>query len=322
MPQLTHLWIESPLMSNALDLLPGDVAILYPANVAEPDLLLAEPAQAILASSTIFYGEDAFRQLPNLKIVTRTGIGIDNVDLDAATRHGIVICNTPDGPTESTAEHAVGLLLAAAKRIKQGDANVAGGGFGPRTNMVGTEVMGKTLGLMGLGRIGSRVAHICGAGLGMRVIGFDPYLSPERAEALGVTLVDSPEAIFRQSDFVSLHAPATPETYRMVNAQSIATMKDGAYLINVSRGPLVDEAALLDALNSGKLAGAGLDVFDPEPPTVDNPLRRHPNVVLTPHSASLTLEGRTRMEVMAVERTLDFFAGNVPENVCNPAVLR
>lgn len=320
MQPLTHLWIESPLMSNALDLLTGEVTILYPADVANPDLALAQPAQAILASSGIFYGEEAFAQLPNLKILTRTGIGIDNVDLAAATRHGIVICNTPDGPTESTAEHAVGLLLAAAKRIKQGDANVASGKFGPRTNLVGTEVLGKTLGLMGLGRIGSRVAQICGLGLGMKVIGFDPYLPPERAAALGVELV-SQEEIFRRSDFVSLHAPATPETHHLVNAQSIATMKDGAYLINVSRGPLVDEAALLDALNSGKLAGAGLDVFDPEPPVPDDPIRYHPNIVLTPHSASLTLEGRTRIEEMAVQTLLDFFAGKRPENVCNPGVL-
>ncbi len=316
MNDLTHVWIEVPLMSDALDKLPGVIA-LYPAPTRA--LANAEPAQAILASSGIRYDAALFEQLPDLRIVTRTGIGIDNVNLEDATAHGIVVCNTPDGPTESTAEHAVAMLLSLAKRIKQGDANMADGYFGPRSLLVGTEVQGKTLGLIGLGRIGRRVAHICGVGLGMNVIGSDPFLSVEQAAALGVTLRSQPEVI-AESDFLSLHAPAIPETYRMINAESIAGMKDGAYLINVARGPLVDADALIAAVEHGKLAGAALDVFDPEPLAEDSPLRNQPNILVTPHTASLTSEGRTRIEHMAVDRLTEFFSGQRPRDICNPEV--
>ncbi len=319
MNDLTHLWIEVPLMSAALDALSG-VTVHYPAAKPARALDNAKSSQAILASSGIQYDASIFGELPNLRILVRTGIGIDNVNLDDATAHGVIVCNTPDGPTESTAEHAVALLLSLAKRIKLGDANMADGNFGPRSILVGTEVRGKTLGLVGLGRIGRRVAQICGLGLGMNVIAHDPFISNEQAVNMGVTLRSQADVI-AESDFLSLHAPAIPETYRMINRESLATMKTGAYLINVARGPLVDEAALLEAVNSGKLAGAGIDVFDPEPPAVDSPLRNHPNIVVTPHSASLTGDGRARIEQMAVQRLIEYFSGEQPKDVCNPAVL-
>jgi D-3-phosphoglycerate dehydrogenase / 2-oxoglutarate reductase len=318
MNSLTHVWIEVPVMSNALEKLPGVIA-LYPPAPPQPAIGNAQPAQAILASSGIQYNAAIFEQLPNLRILTRTGIGIDNVNLQDATDHGVVICNTPDGPTESTAEHAVAMLLSLAKRLKQGDANMADGNFGPRSLLVGAEVQGKTLGLVGLGRIGRRVAQICGLGLGMRVIGSDPFVSAEKAAAMGVTLRSQAEVI-AEADFLSLHAPALTETYRMINRESIAAMKDGAYLINVARGPLVDEEAVLEAVNHGKLAGVALDVFDPEPALVDSPLRNHPKILVTPHTASLTAEGRSRIEQMAVDRLIEFFSGERPKDVCNPEV--
>jgi D-3-phosphoglycerate dehydrogenase len=317
--ELTHVWIEVPLMSAALDQLPGVVA-LYPASPPQSAIATAAPAQAILASSGITYDGPLFDQLPNLRILTRTGIGIDNINLDDATERGIVVCNTPDGPTESTAEHAVAMLLAIAKRIKQGDANMADGYFGPRSLLVGTEVKGKILGLVGLGRIGRRVAQICGLGLGMQVIGSDPFVSPEAAAEMGVTLRTQADVI-AEADFLSLHAPAMAETYRMINRESIATMKDGAYLINVARGPLVDADAVLEAVDHGKLAGAALDVFDPEPLPVDSALRNHPNVLVTPHMAALTAEGRNRIEHMAVARLVEFFSGQQPKDICNADVL-
>lgn len=319
MNSLTHVWIEVPLMSNALERLP-DVVALYPASPPQPVIATAQPAQAILASSGIQYDGPLFDELPNLRIVTRTGIGIDNINLDDATERGIVVCNTPDGPTESTAEHAVAMLLALAKRIKQGDDNMADGYFGPRSLLVGTEVQGKTLGLLGLGRIGRRVAEICRLGLGMTVIAHDPFVSAETAAAMGVTLHSRADVI-AAADFLSLHAPATPDTFQMINRETLATMKAGAYLINVARGPLVDADALLEAVNHGTLAGAGLDVFDPEPLPEDSPLRNHPNIIVTPHSASLTVDGRARIEQMAVERLIEFFSGQYPKDVCNPAVL-
>jgi phosphoglycerate dehydrogenase-like enzyme len=197
---------------------------------------------------------------------------------------------------------------------------LAAGKFGPRSGpLLGMEVQGKTLGLVGLGRIGRRVAQICRNGLEMRVIAYDPYVTAEQAAAMGVELADLDQVI-SQSDFVSLHVPVTAETNRLMDTRRIAQMKQGAYLINCARGPLVDPAALLAAVDSGHLGGAGLDVFDPEPPEPGDPLRDHPLIVATPHSATVTTEGRVRIEQMAVERVLAFFRGERPADVVNPAV--
>jgi D-3-phosphoglycerate dehydrogenase len=267
------------------------------------------------------YNADLFARLPNLRMVTRTGIGVDNVDLDAATAAGIVVCNTPEGPTESTAEHTVAMLLNLAKRIKQGNDNLAAGKWGPRVDpLIGVEVRGRTLGLVGLGRIGRRVAQICGVGLGMRVIGYDPYVRAADVESLGIAVLEL-DSVIAQADFLSLHLPATSETYRLMNRERIGRMQQGAFLLNMARGPLVDPEALVEAVDAGKLGGAGVDVFDPEPPGVESILRNHPLIVATPHTAGLTVEGRTRIEEMAVERLLAFFRGDTPMDVCNPVVL-
>jgi D-3-phosphoglycerate dehydrogenase len=266
------------------------------------------------------YDAALFRQLPNLLMVQRTGIGVDNVNLEDATANGVVVGNTPDGPTESTAEHTVAMLLSLAKRLKQGNDNLAADKFGPRTGpLLGMEVQGKTLGLVGLGRIGRRVAQICGQGLGMKVLAYDPYVTAQQAAQMGVLLTDL-DTVIRQSDIVSLHVPVTPATHRLMDAQRIAQMKRGAYLINCARGPLVDPVALVAAIDSGQLAGAGIDVFDPEPPVVGDTLRNHPMIIATPHSATATTEGRIRIEQMAVERVLAFFRGERHADVVNPVV--
>lgn len=317
--KLTHVWVEVPFLSDALSRLPSDVDI-YIGKLGEVDLEKVLPAQVALASSGVSYNAALFQQLPNLRMVQRTGIGVDNVNLDDATAHGVVVGNTPDGPTESTAEHTVAILLNLAKRVKQGNDNLAAGKFGPRTGpLLGMEVEGKTLGLVGLGRIGRRVAQICRNGFGMRVVAYDPYVTAEQASQMGVELTDL-DSVIRQGDFVSLHVPVTPETNRLMNAERIGQMKHGAYLINCARGPLVDPVALVEAVDSGHLGGAGIDVFDPEPPLVGDVLRNHPLIVATPHSATVTTEGRVRIEQMAVERVLTFFRGERPADVVNPAV--
>jgi len=309
---LTHIWLEAPLFDVTLNMLPANVTVLSADPGGQPVYANAEPVQAIVASSALRYNDEMFKVLPNLKMIARTGIGVDNVDLQAAQARGIVVCNTPDGPSESTAEHTVAMLLALAKRLKQGNANLAAGNFGPRKGvLIGTEVQGKTLGLLGLGRIGRRVAQICRLAFDMQVIAYDPYVKDEQAAEWGVTMTDL-DSVIAQADFLSLHIPATPETSGLMNDERIAQMKDGAYLLNMARGPLIVPEALLAALESGKLAGAGLDVFDPEPPTADSPLRDHPSIIATPHTASLTLDGRLRMERMAVERMLAFFRGEEP----------
>lgn len=315
----TYLWLEAPLFETTLALLPPAIVTLHPAPEA-PIYRNAEAAEAIIASSLLRYTGEVMDACPALRLIARTGIGVDNVDLAAATARGIVVTNTPDGPTESTAEHTVAMLLALAKRLKQGNANLAAGQWGPRTGMLmGDEVFGKTVGLVGLGRIGRRVAQICGLGLGMRVVGHDPFVPAEAAATAGVELLPL-DAVLAQADFLSLHAPATPETHLLMNRERLAQMKQGAYLLNLARGSLVDEAALLEALDSGHLLGAGLDVFYAEPPAVDSHLRDHPNVVATPHMASVTLEGRMRMETMAVARVLAFLQGERPADVVNAEV--
>lgn len=317
--KLTHVWVEVPFLSDALTQLPADVEIyIGQLGVVNEEKVMS--AQVAFASAGVAYNADLFQRLPNLRMVQRTGIGYDNVNLEDATQYGVVACNTPDGPTESTAEHTVAMLLNLAKRLKQGNDNLAAGKFGPRNGpLLGMEVQGKILGLIGLGRIGRRVAQICGLGLGMRVLAYDPYITPEQAAQMGVEQAELADVI-RQSDFLSLHVPVTPDTRSLMDATRISQMKQGAYLINCARGPLVDPVALVAAVDSGHLAGAGIDVFDPEPPVVGDVLRDHPLIVATPHSATVTTEGRVRIEEMAVARVNAFFRGERPSDVLNPAV--
>lgn len=320
--ELTHIWSEVKPISNVPALLPPDVTLLYRDDPSTLPFESAMSAQAIMASSLIQYDGDFYDKLPNLRMVCRTGIGIDNLDLDAATERGIVCCHTPDGPTESTAEHTVAMLLALSRRLKVGNNNLAAGQWGPRAGMlIGNEVRGKTLGLLGLGRIGRRVGEICRLGLTMKVIGHDPFVSPEEAATSGFEW-KTQDTVIAEADYLSIHVPSLPETYHLMNAERIATMKDGAYLLNLARGPLVDAAALLDAVDSGKLQGAGIDVFEPEPPSIESRLRNHPYIIATPHIGGVTIESRTLMERMAVDRILTYFRGGRPNNVVNPDVFK
>lgn len=315
-PSLSRIWVESPLFSNVTSLLPSQVKLTTwpgpPVDVAES----AAGAEAILASSRVHYDAALFERLPALRVMSRTGIGIDNIDLNAATEHGVAVCNTPDGPTQSTAEHTVALLLAVCKRVKAGNANLAAGQWGPRPTLTGMEVQGKTLGLIGLGRIGRKVAQICRLGLEMQIVAHDPFVSEQEAESLGVTLLPLDD-LLAQAHVVSIHVPSLPETHHLINAARLAQMRDGSVLLNLARGPLVDPNALLTALDSGKLLGAGLDVFTPEPPALGSPLRDHPRIIATPHVATNTVDGRRRIERMAVENLLTFFRGERPPGLCN-----
>lgn len=254
---------------------------------------------------------------PSLKVVARPGIGVDNIDIPAATERGILVINTPEGPTESTAEHAVALLLALSKRVVLGDRQLRGEDIA-RSELLGTEGRGRTLGVVGFGRIGRRVAEICALGLKMRVLAYDPYADPGLAAALGVELVSDLDELLRQADFVTLHPALTPETYHLIGERELRLMKRGAYLINVSRGAVVDEAALIRVLEEGHLAGAALDVFDPEPPSPDNPLLRMRRVVATPHIGSFTDLGLARMGEGVVDQLLQIFRGERPTHLLNP----
>lgn len=310
------VWTEVALHPEALARLQAHADVV--AALSLDNLSGAEAA--IIGGSTV---DATFIECagPSLKLVVRHGIGYNTLDVPTATRYGVLAANTPDAPTESTAEHAVGLLLAVAKAIVRSDA-LARAGWPPprdRATLLGTEVRGRTLGIAGYGRIGRRVAEICALGLRMHVVVFDPLLSPTAALPEGVRLAASLDDLLAQADFLTLHTPLLPETYRLIGERELRLMRPGSFLINVSRGPVVDEAALIRALEEGHLAGAGLDVFDPEPPLLGNPLLRMPQVVVTPHVASYTDMGTWRMSQSVVDQVLQVLAGECPSCLIDPA---
>src|SRR5947207_2405398 len=225
-----------------------------------------------------------------LRVIGRAGVGVDNVDVDAATRRGVIVMNAPGGNTISTAEHAFSLLLCAARKIPQADALLRGGKW-DRKNLEGVELFNKTLGVIGMGRIGSELSRRAIA-FGMRVVAFDPYLSATRARTLQVELVDELDDLLAAADFITLHTPLTPETYHLLDAARLAQTKRGVRVINCARGGLIDERALADSLRSGSVAAAALDVFETEPLPPDSPLREVPNLVLTPHLGASTAEAQ------------------------------
>jgi len=225
-----------------------------------------------------------------LRVVGRAGVGVDNVDVETATRRGIVVLNAPGGNTISTAEHAFSLLLCVARKIPQADANVRTRSW-DKKNFEGVELYNKTLGIIGMGRIGSELSRRAIA-FGMRVLAYDPFLSVTRARSLQVELVDELDDLLSAADFISLHTPLTSDTRRILDAARLRKTKRGARIINCARGGLIDEAALTQALRDGQIAGAALDVFEIEPLPVDSPLREAPNVVLTPHLGASTAEAQ------------------------------
>lgn len=243
---------------------------------------------------------------PRLKVVVRAGVGVDNVDIETATKCGVLVMNTPSANTITTAEHTIGLLISLARNIPQAYLSMKEGEWA-RKQYGGMELFGKTLGLIGLGRIGLHVAKVSNA-LGMRVIAHDPYIDTAVATSANVTLLPFDE-VLAHADFISLHAVLNDETRGMIDAAAIAKMKDGTRLVNTARGALIDDDALVAALQSGKVAGAALDTFAVEPLAVDSPLRDLPNVIVTPHLAASTKEAQVRAGSLAVERMLAFFRG-------------
>jgi D-3-phosphoglycerate dehydrogenase len=248
-----------------------------------------------------------------LKVIGRAGIGVDNVDIPAATAKGVIVMNTPFGNSITTAEHAITLMLALARQIPQADASTQAGKW-EKNRFLGVEITGKTLGIIGCGNIGSIVADRA-HGLRMKVLAFDPFLSPERAVDLGVEKVELPE-LFRRSDFITLHTPLTDKTKNIIDGKALATMKNSARIINCARGGLVDEAALRAALDKGQVAGAAFDVFTEEPANA-NPLFGHPNVVCTPHLGAATSEAQENVALQVAEQMSDYLLTGAISNAVN-----
>mgnify|MGYP002712018528 CR=1 FL=1 len=249
----------------------------------------------------------------NLKVIGRAGIGVDNIDVQEATNNGVVVMNTPFGNSITTAEHAIALMMALVRDIPQANASTHAGKW-EKSKFMGMEVTGKTLGLIGAGNIGSIVAERA-MGLKMKVVAFDPFLSAERAADLGVRKVELDE-LFAKADVITLHTPLTDQTRGIIGKKAFANMKDGVRIVNCARGGLIDEAALLEALNSGKVAGAALDVFEVEPAT-DNPLFGHENVICTPHLGASTSEAQVNVALQVAEQLSDYLLTGGVTNALN-----
>jgi D-3-phosphoglycerate dehydrogenase len=256
----------------------------------------------------------------SLEVIARHGVGTDNVDIAAATRRKIPVCITPRANAISVAEHVLALMLALAKQVVAFDAAVRKNEWEVRNTFRAVDLAGKTLGIVGMGRIGTLVCRKARAAFDMEVVAYDPLVAPQRMEEAGAKVAASVPELLRAADVVTLHAPSSPKTKWLIGEGELAAMKPTSLLINTARGPLVDEAALVRALRERRIAGAGLDVFGEEPPAADHPLFGLPNVVLTPHSAGLTLQSAVRMATDAAQAIVDVLEGRRPDGVVNPEV--
>ncbi|HEX7144635.1 MAG TPA: phosphoglycerate dehydrogenase [Gaiellaceae bacterium] len=272
---------------------------------------------AIIVRSATRVTADLIARADNLKVIGRAGVGIDNVDVEAATRRGIVVANAPESTVISAAEHTIGLLVALTRNIPQAHAALKQGRW-ERKTYGGVELADKTLGVLGFGRIGQQVARRA-AGLGMRVVAYDPFVSRDRFRELGVERVENQDDVYAAADFLTLHLPLTDETRESLNAHAFGKMRDGVRIVNAARGALVDEADLLDALKSGKVGGAALDVFSTEP--YSGPLLELDNVVVTPHLAASTEEAQDRAGVIIAEQVAAALQGGLVSNAVNIPVI-
>ena len=312
---LPPVWFERPVLPSLAASVESACSVLGPGTDDDRYAGIDRAVGAVVGASP--YDGPVMDRAPGLRVIARTGIGFDAVDVAAATARGIAVCNTPDGPTISTAEHALTLMLMVAKRMKPAEASLmTGRTAGYYARHEGIELAGKVLGLIGCGRIARRVGAMA-AGIGMRIVAFDPYLDAmpdgiDRAEAL--------DDVLGVADVVSVHVPLTDASRGMFDAKRFAAMKPGAVFINTARGGLVDQAALVAALDRGRLAGAGLDVTDPEPLPVDHPLLGRDDVVVTPHIASATADGKVRILEAAIDQALTVIRGERPAHLVNPEV--
>ncbi len=278
----------------------------YQAHLADCD--------ALLVRSAVKVTPEVLEQAKNLKVIGRAGVGVDNVDLDAATNAGVLVMNTPGGNAVSVAEHTLGLMLAMARRIPRANASTKSGKWEKKA-LMGNEIRGKTLGVVGLGSIGREVVRRA-RGFEMKIVASDPYVNSQTAADLGVTLLTLDE-LYAQSDYLSLHVAKTPETEGMLNDAAFAKMKDGIRVVNCARGELVDSAALARAVESGKVAGAALDVFEVEPPPADSPLLALETILMTPHVGGSTEEAQEIVGVRIAEQVIDYLQHGIALNAVN-----
>ncbi len=322
MPRQFKVLLVEKIDEAGLKLLEGVGEVKLASGASEETLMEeSRDVDAIVIRALGMITAKIMDNAPRLKVVGRHGVGVDNIDVEAATRRGIPVVYTPEANAEAVADHTMGLIIALAKNIVQGSCALKfKGNWSFRYEQRGTDVYGKTLGIFGLGRIGRRVAKRA-KGFDMKVLVYDPYVNKDTASRVGVKLVDL-ETLLRSSDFVTIHVPLTEETRKFLGEREFNLMMPGAFLVNTSRGGVVDERAMIEALSTGRLAGAGLDVFEKEPPDPENPLFKFDNVVVTPHMASHTVESLRKMALEVAKGVVKVLKGETPTNIVNPKVLK
>jgi D-3-phosphoglycerate dehydrogenase len=323
------VYLSEVIHPAAVALLEKSAEIIRPRDYSRAAYLEAlRDADGIIARKVPVRAEE-MDHAPRLKVIARHGVGLDSVDLAAATKRGIVVTNTPGENRQSVAELTLGFMLALARRIPQAQAAISSlpkGDVGQftallqRHKLTGIDLEGKVLGIIGTGRIGSSVARMCTAAFDMKVTGYDPYVSGDVMKSFGVKKVESLDELLPPVDFLTVHCPLTPETKGMVGRRELASMKKGAYVINAARGGIVNEQALYEVLCSEHIAGAALDVWEIEPPDPASPLLRHPNLLATPHYAGTTEESLYRVGIAVVEEALTVLQGRRPRYAVNPEV--
>ena len=319
--QRPRILVSDPIADDGIAKLRevGEVEVATGLTAAELKQKIAGCDALVVRSETKVTAE-ILDAAPKLRVVGRAGVGVDNIDIPAATERGVLVLNAPTGNTIAAAEHAIALLLATARNIPKADNSIRQGRW-DRKHFMGTELRGKTLGVVGLGKIGFEVARIAALGLQMRILAYDPVVTEERAEQAGAELCGL-EHLLRESDVITVHVPLTDKTKAMIGASELKKMKPGARVINVARGGIIDEKALAEAVKNGHLAGAAVDVFTEEPMTADNPLRDIPEIITTPHLGANTTEAQINVASDVAGQIAQYLAGETPLYAVNlPAVL-
>ena len=314
---MVKVLVSDPLASQGLAVLEGAPGVeVTQCSGTDPDELRgALPGvQGLVIRSGTRVTADVLAAAPELRVIGRAGIGVDNVDVGAATERGIVVVNTPEGNNITTAEHAIALLVALARHIPQATASMKDGRW-EKAKFQGLELYNRTLGVAGIGNIGRIVAQRA-KGLGMKVIAFDPHVSPEAASRFDIELVGF-EELLERADAITVHVPKTKDTTGLLGRETIARCKPGVLLINAARGGIIEEDALLEALDSGHVGGAGLDVYTQEPPAADHPLVRHPRVICTPHLGASTEQAQVNVSIAVAEQVRDYLLDGVVRNAVN-----
>lgn len=303
---MAKVLVSDPVDQVGIDILSQVAQVDVKTKLPPEELVKIIPDyDALMLRSATKVTQEVIEAGTQLKIIGRAGVGVDNIDVPVATRKGIVVVNSPEGNTIAAAEHALAMMLSLSRHIPNANQSVKANQW-DRKRFLGAEVYKKTIGVVGLGKIGSHVAKVCKA-MGMQLLAYDPFISKERADRLGCTLVDL-DLLFSEADFITLHLPKTPETANLINAQALSKMKPTARLINCSRGGIIDEDALADALAEGQIAGAALDVFNEEP-LGESKLRELDNVILTPHLGASTAEAQVNVAIDVAEQIRDVLLG-------------